>query len=58
MNEFLIELDKFYKTYKLESEIELGSHKQRQHVQILKFNPNFTKFEPNSDLNWIKPKEK
>jgi hypothetical protein len=58
MNIFLIELDKFYRTHKLEIEFELGFCKQRQHVQILKFNPDFTMFEPNSDLNWIKPKEK
>jgi hypothetical protein len=58
MNEFLIELDKFYQTHKLESKFELGFHKKRQHLQFLKFNPNFTKFEPNLDLIWIKPKEK
>jgi hypothetical protein len=58
MNEFLIELDKLYRTHKLELEFELGFCKQRKHVQILKFNPNFTKFEPISYLNWIKPKEK
>jgi hypothetical protein len=58
MNEILFELDKFYQTLNLESEFELAFHKQRQHVQILMFNPNFTKFEPISDLNWIKPNEK
>jgi hypothetical protein len=29
MNEFLIELDKIYQTYNLESEIELGLPKER-----------------------------
>jgi hypothetical protein len=53
MNEILIELDKFYHTYELESEFELGFHKQRHHVQILKFIPTFLKFEPNSVLDWI-----
>jgi hypothetical protein len=37
MNGFLIELDKFYQTYKLETEFELRFHKQKQKVQILKF---------------------
>jgi hypothetical protein len=53
MSEFIIEFDKLYQTSKLTLEFELGFHKQRQHVQILKFKPNFIKFEPNSDLNWI-----
>jgi hypothetical protein len=39
MNEFLIELDKFYQTYKLETKFELGFHKRKQKVQILKFIP-------------------
>jgi hypothetical protein len=30
MNEFLIELENFYQTYKLETEFELGFHKQKQ----------------------------
>jgi hypothetical protein len=50
MNEFLIGLDKFYQTYKLESKFELGLHKQRQIVQILKFIPKFLKFKQKLDL--------
>jgi hypothetical protein len=50
MSEFLIELDKFYQTYKLEIEFELGLQKQRQYVKILKFILNFLKFKLNSDL--------
>jgi hypothetical protein len=30
MNGFLIQLDKFYQTYKLEIEFELGFHKKKQ----------------------------
>jgi hypothetical protein len=37
MSEFLIELDNFFQKYKLRSEFELGFHKQRQYVPILKF---------------------
>jgi hypothetical protein len=50
MNGFLIQLDKFYQTYKLEIEFELGLQKQRQYVKILKFILNFLKFKLNSDL--------
>jgi hypothetical protein len=53
MNEFLIELDKFYQTYKSKTEFELGFQKQKQKVQILKFILKFIEFEPNSKLNWI-----
>jgi hypothetical protein len=53
MNEFLIELDKFYQTYKLETEFEFGFHKQKQKVQILKFILKFLEFEPNSNLKRI-----
>jgi hypothetical protein len=54
MSEFLIELDKFYQTYKLKSEFELGFHKQSQYIQILKFiQKKFLKFEPNWNLNCI-----
>jgi hypothetical protein len=37
MSEFLKELDKFYQIHKIKLEFELGFHKQRQHIQILKF---------------------
>jgi hypothetical protein len=50
MSEFLFELDKFYETYKHETEFELGFQKHRQYVQILKFILNFLKFKSNSDL--------
>jgi hypothetical protein len=53
MNEFLIELDKFYQSYKLEIEFELGFNKQKQEVQILNFILKFLEFEPNPKLKWI-----
>jgi hypothetical protein len=53
MNEFLIELDKFYQTYKLEIEFGPGFHRQKQKVQILKFILKLLKFEPNSKLKNI-----
>jgi hypothetical protein len=53
MNEFLFELDKFYQTYKLETEFELGFHKQKQKVQILMFILKFLEFESNSKLKRI-----
>jgi hypothetical protein len=62
MNEFLIELDKFYQTYKLETKFELGFHKRKQKVQILKFIPKipwvWTEFKIEMDLISINPKEK
>jgi hypothetical protein len=53
MNEFLFEVDKFYQTYKHETEFELRFHKQKQEVQILKFILKFLEFEPNSKSKWI-----
>jgi hypothetical protein len=62
MNEFLIELDKFYQTYKLETKFELGFHKRKQKVQILKFIPKipwvWTEFKIEMDFISINPKEK
>jgi hypothetical protein len=53
MIEFLIELDKFYQTYKLETEFRVGFHKKKQKVQILKFIQKLLEFEPNSKLKMI-----
>jgi hypothetical protein len=49
----IIELDKFYQTYKLNSELELRFHIQKQFDLILKFKPKSKGFESNSDLNWF-----
>jgi hypothetical protein len=62
MNKFLIELDKFYQTYKPKTDFELGFHKQKQKVQVLKFILIipwiWTEFKIEMDLIWINPKEK
>jgi hypothetical protein len=48
MSEFLIEVDKFYQTYELNSEFELGLHIQMQYETIPRFKPKSKGFEPNS----------